>query len=172
MIKNPFQDWEANSRNTKGRLVLLMFRLACLASNNGLLVKSVCYPYLLFYQLIVSWTLGIELPLNGTVGPRLRLYHGQALVVYNRVSIGSDVTLRHCTTIGAKLVDGEYFYPTIGDRVEIGSNCILIGNINIASDTVIGAGSVVLKSTNNGDVVVGNPARQVKPKNIQEKSDA
>lgn len=159
---NLFQDWKANSGNTKGQLILFLFRIAQAASKGNLLTRIFFWPYLAFYRLIVVWILGIELPLNGFVGPRLRLYHGQSLVVFGRVSIGADVTLRHCTTIGAKQIGDKYLFPTIQDGVDIGCNSVVLGDITIGANSVIGAGSVVLKSTARGSVFAGNPAKQLR----------
>lgn len=45
----------------------------------------------------------------------------------------------------------------IGNRVWIGGNTILLPNITIGDDTVIGAGSIVTHDIPSGVVAVGNP---------------
>jgi serine O-acetyltransferase len=51
--------------------------------------------------------------------------------------------------------------PKIGDRVYLGPNAILFGDITIGDDAAIGAGAVVTKSVPPRGNVLGNPARVV-----------
>jgi putative colanic acid biosynthesis acetyltransferase WcaB len=108
--------------------------------------------------------LGIELPWKLKVGKNLRLFHGQALVVNDHAVIGSGCILRHSTTIGVLITslsfDGDA--PVIGNNVDIGSNVVILGKINIGDGAVIGAGSVVVKDVPAGAIVVGNPARVIR----------
>jgi len=157
-----FQDWAANTGNTKGRVVMLLFRIAQWVSARNMILRAALSPYLVFYRAVINWGLGIELPVSGHVGPRLKIYHGQGLVVYNRVHIGADVTLRHCTTIGSKLVHGVQQYPILEDGVDIGANSVVIGGVTIGANAIIGAGSVVTKSIPPNGVFAGNPARPLR----------
>jgi putative colanic acid biosynthesis acetyltransferase WcaB len=49
--------------------------------------------------------------------------------------------------------------PILGDRVDVGSNAVILGDISIGSDVVIGAGSVVIRDVPDRAVVAGNPAK-------------
>ncbi|WP_298693155.1 serine acetyltransferase [uncultured Sulfuricurvum sp.] len=159
-----FQDYSANIGNTKGRLVLFLFRSAqiCRRAPKPILILSI--PYLIFYRIIVEWILGIELPWNTSVGSGLKLYHGQGLVVNDHSIIGSNCTLRHNTTIGHKELSNGTFSasPIIGDNVDIGSNVVIIGPVTIGDNVIIGAGSVVVKSLESNAVYAGNPAKLIK----------
>lgn len=154
-----FQDWKANKNNSKGRLILLLFRMANFCSTRKI-YYYLGFPYLLFYRVVVEWVLTIELPWNITAGKNLVLYHGQCLVVNNKVVIGENCVLRHCTTIGNKqLADGSSSKcPVIGNNVDIGSNVCIIGDITINNNVMIGSGAVVVKSIMENCVAVGNPA--------------
>lgn len=62
---------------------------------------------------------------------------------------------------GVKINDDREI--TIGDRVWIGSNTLILKGTTIASDTIIGAGSVLTKAYNTSNCVyAGNPAKLVK----------
>ncbi|HRI12548.1 MAG TPA: acyltransferase [Verrucomicrobiota bacterium] len=50
----------------------------------------------------------------------------------------------------------------IGDRVWIGARCVILPGVEIGSNSVVGAGSVVTRSIPARCVAVGNPARIVK----------
>ncbi|GAB3536689.1 serine acetyltransferase [Pontibacter brevis] len=158
-----FQDWSTNQQNIKGRIVLVLFRLAQLASRNKLTLLLLS-PYLVFYKVVVEWFLGIELPYSARVGKNLFLAHGQALVVIHGAVIGDNCVLRQSTTIGIKRYDDGTFSgcPVIGNNVDIGSNVCIIGEVRIGNNVKIGAGSVVVKDVPDNAIVVGNPARIIK----------
>jgi putative colanic acid biosynthesis acetyltransferase WcaB len=161
-----FQDWRINSGNTKGKTILLFFRIANVSSK-GRAYYYLFFPYRLLYKIIVGWLLGIEIPWNICIGKNLRLFHGQALVLNSGVVIGSNCILRHCTTIGNRqLPDGSYgAFPVIGNNVDIGSNVCIIGEIYISDDVKIGCGAVVTKNISADCTVVGNPAVVKKKEN-------
>ena len=162
-----FQDWKVNTTNHKARLVLLMFRLAQMLRHWPMPFFVFSVPYLVLYRVLVEWLLGVELPWNTQVGPNLKLYHAQALVVNDRTTIGANCTLRNSTTIGHKLLaDGSYSKsPKIGNNVDIGSNAVIIGPVTIGNNAVIGAGSVVVKDVPADTVVAGNPAKVIRKLN-------
>ncbi len=157
-FKFVFQDWHANRGNAKGRVILVLFRMANFCSTRKI-YYYIGFPYLMFYRILVEWFFSIEIPWNTKIGKNLALYHGQALVMTNQVIIGENCTLRQCTTIGNKqLKDGGFSTsPVIGNNVDIGSNVCIIGGITIADHVKIGCGSVVVKDVSAYSTVTGNP---------------
>lgn len=153
------QDWEINrDTSLKSQLTLVLFRTAQIFNK---LPKPLAIPYKLLYQFIVEWILGVELPWDTQIGANLKLHHGYALVINHHVVIGTNCILRHSTTIGnKKLADGRFSSsPKIGNNVEIGCQVVILGDVTVGDNAVIGAGSVVVKNVPPGAVVVGNPAR-------------
>lgn len=155
-----FQDWNVNAGNPKGRFVLAFLRLCRAIRRLPEPWWIVGLPILLLYVFLVEWFMGIELGYKVTIGTRIRLYHGTGLVVHPFAVIGDDCVLRHGVTIGDR---GGSAVPTLGDRVEIGCGAMILGGITIGNDVRIGAGSVVLHDVPAGAVVVGNPAKVVRP---------
>ena len=151
-------DLAANRGNPKGRVAVTGFRLAAAARGTGR-PPLWALPVLLAYRLVVDWVLGIELPPSVEAGPGLRIWHGTGLVVHANVRLGSDVTLRHNTTLGARGEEIDAPAPILGDRVNVGAGAIILGDHKIGDDAVIGAGSVVVDDVPAGATVVGNPAR-------------
>jgi putative colanic acid biosynthesis acetyltransferase WcaB len=156
-----FQDWIANRNNPKGRIILLLFRMANFCSTNRM-YYYLGFPYLVFYRILIEWFFSIEIPWNTRIGKNLTLYHGQALVMTATVIIGNNCILRHSTTIGNKQSTGQGFTasPVIGNYVDIGSNVCIIGPIRIGDHSIIGCGAIVVKDVAANHVATGNPASQ------------
>jgi len=156
------QDWEANRGNWKSCWALLLYRTAQAVQRQPAPLRWLGAPLVAMYVYLIEWEMGIELNLKSRIGPGLRLYHGPGLVIHEKVVIGKNCVLRHCTTLGMK--NGPDDCPVIGDRVDIGCNTVVMGRIRVGDGAVIGAGSVVLHDVAPGDVVAGNPARSIKKK--------
>ncbi len=118
-------------------------------------------PFSLLYRVMEKMTevfCGISLPYTVIVGRRVKLEHfGGMVLVADR--IGDDVVIRQNTTFGIARSSEPQCRPTIGNRVDIGVGAVLIGQIEIGDDAVIGANAVVTKDVPAGAVAVGVPAR-------------
>ncbi len=78
-----------------------------------------------------------------------------------------DATIGENTNIGAGTItcnyDGKNKHEThIGDNVKIGSDTMLVAPITVGDGASTGAGSVVTKDVDAGELVVGVPAKLVK----------
>lgn len=152
------QDFKRNSRNTKGLFFIICFRVTNLFTRNVVL-KIIGIPIRLLYVFFIQWVLGIDISCKTFIGEGFVLFHGQGLIVNENVIIGKNVTLRHNTTIGNAASGGKC--PVIEDGVNVGANCVIIGNVRIGKQSLIGAGSVVVKDVPANSVAVGNPAKVV-----------
>jgi putative colanic acid biosynthesis acetyltransferase WcaB len=155
-----FQDWQVNTNNPKGRIVMASFRLARVIRYNPILRILLGWFYLPFYIVIVEWFLGIEMRWSLELGNNTQLWHGQALVINPGTMIGSNCILRHSTTIGNKGADRRC--PSIGNNVDIGANSCILGAVTVGDNVIIGAGSIVVKNIPANSVAVGNPAKVIK----------
>lgn len=59
-----------------------------------------------------------------------------------------------------------YAKVTIGANCWIGTRVIILPGVNIGEGTIIGAGAVVSKSCPPGSILVGNPAKVVKTRDM------
>ena len=159
VVKEIFQDWEANRGSWKSQGALVLYRAARVFLRKPEPVRWLGFPVAAVYVVLVEWGMGIELNLKSRIGPGLRLYHGMGLVVHEKAVIGTNCALRHCTTLGEK--NGSA--PVLGDHVDVGCNVVILGAVKVGDGAVIGAGSVVLHDVAPGAVVAGNPARAIKP---------
>jgi putative colanic acid biosynthesis acetyltransferase WcaB len=157
-----FQDW-AHQSSFKSRVVLALFRSAQRAARWPAWLAPARGAVIGFYRLLTEWLLGIDLPWQVRVGPRLRLHHGHALVVHEASVLGADCTLRHSTTLGTTDPSGvaSRDAPVLGDGVDVGCHVAILGPVRVGDRAAIGAGSVVVGDVPPDAVVVGNPARVV-----------
>ena len=147
--------------NTKGTIFLIFFRLSAFFCRNTFL-RFFGFPFRLLYKIIFQWILGYDIPDRTKIGRQFNVYHGQGLVIGADVIIGDNVVVRQNTTIGNAYPGGGS--PIIEDNVDIGANAVLVGDIRIGRNSIIGAGSIVVKDVPPNVIVVGNPARIISKK--------
>jgi len=84
---------------------------------------------------------------------------GLCSTVNTHSSIGHDVIIGDfCTLSGHCDITGGV---SIGNRVMLGSHALIIPRKIVESDSIIGAGSVVIKKVKSGTTVFGNPAKKI-----------
>ena len=74
---------------------------------------------------------------------------GYDCIVYQNVTIGAKDTINYLTAN----------YPQIGNNVTIYPNAVIIGDIYIGDNSIIGAGSIVLTDIPPNSIAYGNPAK-------------
>lgn len=94
------------------------------------------------------------------IGVGFVVQHGFSTIV-NAKYVGEFVQVWQNVTIGTNRSHSGNI-PIIGNHVKISVGAIVIGNIKIGNNVIIGAGAVVTKSVPDNCVVVGNPAYIIK----------
>lgn len=105
----------------------------------------------------------IELGENFFANHNLIILDGAKVKFGNNVFVApncSFYTAGHPFSISQRNAGLEYAKPiTVGDNVWFGGGVTVLPGVNIGSNTVIGAGSVVTKDIPDGVIAVGNPCR-------------
>ncbi len=106
---------------------------------------------------------------NIFIGDNFYSNHNLTILDAALVSIGSNVFIgpNCCISTAGHPIDKEqrnkgleFAYPvTIKDNVWIGANVVVLAGVEIGENSVIGAGSVVVKSIPSNCVAVGNPCK-------------
>ena len=104
---------------------------------------------------------GVDIHPGALLGRRLFIDHATGVVIGETAIVGSDVTLYQGVTLGGTGKQHGKRHPTICDRVFIGNNANLLGNITVGENSRVGAGSVVLTDVPPNSTVVGVPAHIV-----------
>ena len=106
---------------------------------------------------------GIEIHPGAILGESILIDHGMGVIIGETAVVGDRITIYHGTTLGGTGNEkGIKRHPTVGNDVIIGSGAKVLGNINIGSNSKIGANAVVLNDVPEGATVVGVPAKVVK----------
>lgn len=93
--------------------------------------------------------------------------HPIGIVIHPEAIIGENCVIFQNVTIGQGKYDlvKKRNVPKISKGVVIYPNSVIVGGINVGENSVIGAGSIVIKDIPPNVVVAGNPARIIKTKN-------
>ena len=93
------------------------------------------------------------------IGKNVRICHDNVVVFGN---VGENCTFHGNNVVGNKRTGASTEIPKICNNVDIGFGAMIIGDVTIADNCVIGAGAVVTKSCEKeGSVLVGVPAKVI-----------
>ena len=105
---------------------------------------------------------GVEIHPGATIGRRLVIDHGAAVVIGETAEIGDDCTIYQGVTLGGTGKDSGKRHPTIGNGVLIGAGAKVLGPFTVGDGAKIAAGAVVLEAVPPSATAVGIPARVVR----------
>lgn len=156
-------------------IVPVQFRENRLKAYCWLLINTLEYRTLLYFRMGKLGTLlrifASPMPtcyLSGTLSRNvdggLVIQHGHSMRL-GASHVGRNLQIWHNVTVGKERSGGSR--PVIGDNVKICTGAVVLGNITIGNNAVIGACTVVVKSVPDNCVVVGNPARIVKRNGVK-----
>jgi len=125
----------------------------------------------IFYNVWWKWiemATGISISPDCRIGPGLYIGHFGQIILHTDVVMGRDCNLSQGVTLGLAELDGEWGAPTVGNRVYMAPGAKVIGPVHLADGTVVGANAVVIRSTEENDVVGGIPAKVISRKGSAE----
>lgn len=116
-----------------------------------------------WYKLLCS-RFNVEIPHSSILGNGLYFGHFMNIVINQRVVIGENCNIMQGVTIGHESRGKRKGSPIIGDRVLIGPNSVVVGNIKIGNDVLIGPLTLVNFDIPANSVVIGNPGKIISEK--------
>lgn len=99
----------------------------------------------------------LQVYLNAQIGNGFRLNHYGNIIINQGSIIGENCNVSQGVTIGNVSRGKLKGCPTIGNRVWIGANSVVVGNINIGDDVLIAPLTYVNCDIPANAVVSGNP---------------
>mgnify|MGYP003108921039 CR=1 FL=1 len=121
---------------------------------------------------------GVEVGRGGCYGPNSKVVIGDNVGIFERAIINpsDQIIIGDNTGIGAEVMiwthgswlDVTQGFPadfgpvTIEENVWLPARCIVLANVNIGKNTVIGIGSIVNRSIPEGSLAAGSPCKVIK----------
>jgi serine O-acetyltransferase len=104
---------------------------------------------------------GFEISPTMAIGPGFYLGHFGGVVISPRAVLGSNINIAQGVTIGAASRGARRGAPTLGNRVWVGANAVIVGRVTIGDDALIGPGAYVNFDVPAMSIVIGNPGQIV-----------
>jgi serine O-acetyltransferase len=122
----------------------------------------------IYYRLIIrklGYKYGFQIPLTTSIGEGFYIGHFGNIVINGKAKIGKNCNIAHSTTIGQANRGRLKGYPTIGNKVWIGTGSVIVGNIRIGNNVLIAPNSFVNIDVPDNSLVIGNPAKIISKEN-------
>lgn len=104
---------------------------------------------------------GCEISPKAEISPKISVMHTIGIVIGEGVIIKEGCTIYQHVTLGRKNLNVNE-YPTIEENVIIYSGSTILGKVNIAKGSIIGASSLVITDTEEYGLYIGSPAKFIK----------
>src|SRR3989338_9178428 len=140
----------------QGLHALIAYRIA------NFLYRTHLYFLARWLSQVARFFTGIEIHPGAQIGHGLFIDHGMGVVIGETAIIGSNVTLFQGVTLGGTGKETGKRHPTLGDNIVVGAGARILGNIEIGSNSYVGANAVVLKGVPPNSTVVGVPGHITK----------
>lgn len=144
------------------RKFLYFYRKVSTCNNRVLL-----YYYRLQYRRICEKH-GIEIPRGVSIGKGLYIGHPYNITINSEAKLGSNINIHKGVTIGQENRGERKGVPQIGNKVWIGINSTIVGNIIVGDDVLIAPNSYVNCDIPSHSVVIGNPCKIIHRDNATE----
>lgn len=115
-----------------------------------------------FFNKMTQYWFGMKVDYVVIIGRRVKLEHFGGMILGAR-SIGNDVIIRQNTTFGISSPDDMHAKPIIGDNVDLGAGVVIIGNVTIGENSIVGPNSAVFSDMPPNSIVLGVPAQVIGP---------
>ena len=107
----------------------------------------------------------LQIPSVTKIGEGFYIGHTGRVIINSNAVIGKNVNVATGVTIGQENRGKRQGCPTIGDKVWIGTNAVVVGKITIGTDVLIAPLSYVNFDVPDHSIVIGNPAKIIHREN-------
>ena len=110
----------------------------------------------------IYYHFGCDISPKANIASTVTFPHPIGIVIGDGVEIQDNVTIYQNVTLGKKEKKGIIGYPTVEIGTIIYPSSCIFGDIVLKENTVIGAGSIITKSTEVGCTYCGIPAKKLR----------
>ena len=111
-----------------------------------------------FCMRMCMYRTGIQIPVGTRIGRGFRIVHFGPIVINPYCRIGTNFNISQGCLIGNSLGEKEGV-PTIGDRVCMNANAVVVGGVHIGNDVLIAPGAFINFDVPDHSIVIGNPGK-------------
>tara|TARA_E500000081_G_scaffold45329_1_gene48674 strand:+ start:49 stop:777 length:729 start_codon:yes stop_codon:yes gene_type:complete len=140
----------------KGFLGLATYRAAnCLWNDER-------HTMALFFQNRASEVFGVDIHPAAKIAGGIMIDHATGVVIGETSEIETEVSIFQGVTLGGKGFDSGKRHPNIKRGASIFAASTILGNITIGENSIVAAGSLVLRDVDRDTTVAGVPAKSTK----------
>lgn len=132
---------------------LFFFRLASLRPKS--VIKRRMHAFSFYFHKKYFFKYGFQIPISTKIGKGFQLLHFGNVVFNPECIIGENCTVAQGVLIG----QSNNGTPIIGERVWIGANAIIVGNVKVGNNVLIAPGAYVNIDIPDNSLVIGNPCK-------------
>ena len=125
--------------------------------NAGITVGNIVGRWYLHRLTRLEKKTGIHFEGNPNIGKGLIIGHYGRIIINSKATFGDQIYITHGVTIGRNATGKKAGVPHIGNKVRIGANACIVGNIKIGDDVMIAPNTFVNVDVPDHSVVIGNP---------------
>ncbi len=128
-------------------------------------------PLKLYYTLklkLMSNKTYIQIPQRTKIGEGFYIGHSGRVIINPNAVLGKNINVSTGVTIGAENRGERKGAPTIEGNCWIGTNSVIVGNVNIGEDVLIAPLTFVNFDVPPHSIVIGNPAKIIHKENATE----
>jgi serine O-acetyltransferase len=126
-------------------------------------------PLFLIYKIIYKhyqYKYGIQIPVKTRIGQGFRIGHINNILINENVIIGDNCQIQNGVTIGYEVRGKRRGTPILGNRVWVGANSVIVGNIKIGNNVLIAPNTFVNFNIPDDSIVINSSrARIINDKN-------
>lgn len=105
---------------------------------------------------------GVDIPARVKLGNGIMIEHIGGITINPEVVIGNNCNIYNGVTIGVEKRGKREGTPIIGNRVWIGANSVVVGNVSIGDNVLIAPGAFVNFDVPENSIVLGNPGKIIR----------
>lgn len=109
--------------------------------------------------LIDKYSTTMQIPPQTIIGRGCKIGHFGNIVINPAAIIGDNFNISQGCLIGNSWSHGQHGVPTIGNRVCMMANSVVVGGVTIGDDVLIAPGAFVNFDVPSNSIVIGNPGR-------------